>query len=332
MKVAIVSEFASNGDAGLENSYVRAFRARGHEVVAASLARKAHVLPRGLRQIEEVRDVHDGQPTLREQVMRAAPELVVLVKGRGVLAETVRAWRRTGLRVVNVFPDNPFEAAGVGVVGRMLLGQFRELDRMFVHDRFAVWQLKQMGIRADFIAFARDPSIHDLESAARSPFPSTPIVFVGNPDRERIRYLRAIADLGLSVYGSWARAPLAPDDPLRACVRGGAQLGRAMVQAVSSARLSINVLRHSQKTAHNMRTFETPACGVCCLSEASVGVQELMEPGREVALFRSPEDLRRTAVRLLASPAAIDDVARAGRARVEHETYAHRVDQVLASL
>ena len=105
-----------------------------------------------------------------------------------------------------------------------------------------------------------------------------------------------------------------------------------MVRRMRSARVSINVLRNSQKTAHNMRTFEIPACGVCCLSESTVCVEELMAAGREVVLFRSPAELRARVVRLLANPHEVDDVAHAGFERVRDDTYERRAAEVLGGL
>ncbi len=330
MKVALVSSFAPGYDVGLETSYARALRARGHEVVCISSVPMPTSF-RALRRLNEIQGLQGRQELLCQEVSSAEPDMVLLIKGRGVLGKTVKGWRRSGLRVFNVFPDSPFEASAAGLVGRTLLNQFRELDRLFVHDRFAVGRLRQLGIKAEFIAFARDPAVHDPSIPSETATSRDPIVFVGNPDSERIRYLRAIADLGLGIYGRWSWARLSPSDPLASCVRGEVQLGPAMVRTMRSALLSINILRLSQKTAHNMRTFEVPGCGVCCLSETSVGVTELLQPGREVVLFGSPDELRRKAIRLLQSSDTIDGIARAGWARVKDETYCHRADQVLLS-
>jgi glycosyltransferase involved in cell wall biosynthesis len=332
MKVAMLSDFNSPRPVGLEHSYARAFEAKGHRVTTFGTTPRQRTTVRGVRDVDELQRIARAQAELQRKVLADAPDLVLIIKGRGVLASSVRAWRRAGVRVVNVFPDNPFEAAGAGLAGRAFLAQFRELDRIFVHDRFAVGQLRRIGACADFLEFARDPWMFPLSMPSKASAAPESVVFVGTPDEERIRYLRAIADLGLCIYGPWQRARLSPDDPLQRCVRGTVQLGPALVQSIQSAKLSINVLRSSQKTAHNMRTFEAPSCGVCVLSEASVGVQEIMAADREVVLFRSPRDLRSQVMRLLDSPDTIDAVARAGHARVEHETYERRVDQILAYL
>jgi hypothetical protein len=272
-----------------------------------------------------------SQKAVRDDVMTGAPDLVVLIKAVGVLGSTVRYWSSQGAKVINIFPDNPFDVMGIDFFGRMLLPQFRALTRMFVHDRFAVGQLRQLGVPSAFLAFARDPAIHDPDRPFEK-LPDAPrIAFVGSPDRERIRYLRAIADLGLGLWGNWDRAWLKRGDPLLDCVRGSEALGHEMVRCLRSADLSVNVLRRSQKTAHNMRTFESPGCRACTLSEATYGVQELFK-SHEVVMFSTPEELRQKTLELLSNPRRRDDVAAAGWERVRGETYRARAETVLESL
>jgi glycosyltransferase involved in cell wall biosynthesis len=211
------------------------------------------------------------------------------------------------------------------------LALFRACNLVFVHDRFAVGQLQQLGIASEFLAFARDPLLHDRPLSASGDDAST-IAFVGNPDQERIRYLRAIADLGLGLWGSrdWAR--LDPSDPLTACIRGGVIVGSDMARCLGHAKLSINILRQSQKTAHNMRTFDSPACGACTVSERTNGVLELMEDGREVVTFSTPRELRESCLRLLADDETRTAIAEAGWQRVKEDTYARRAAQIVGRL
>jgi hypothetical protein len=329
MKIAVLSEFRRTVDASLEYSYARAFESAGHTVARISLA---DLWPsrRWLRRFDSYVSPLRGQAALRARVISLAPDRVLIVKSVGILGDTVKHWRRQGIQVVNVFPDNPFDAMGANALGSTLLGQFRALNTLFVHDRFAVGQLKQLGVRAHFLAFARDPAVQAPETWKRADPDSTPIVFVGNPDAERIRYLRAIADLGLGLWGNWHWARLSANDPLRACVRGPEINGVRMVQCLHHAAISINVLRASQKTAHNMRTFESPASAACTVSEASPGVEELMKEGVEVVTFDTPEALRAQVKNLLADRSRRKALAEAGWQRVRDDTYERRAKEILS--
>jgi glycosyltransferase involved in cell wall biosynthesis len=332
VKVTVVSDFRDGYEVALEACYVRGFDALGAQVDRVSLHSR---LPRRSGTWGVVRAglwAAANQPGIVKDVLAKSADVVVLVKAAAVFAGSVRTWRAAGMRVVNVFPDNPFDAMGASGLGMWLLDQLRACDRVFVHDRFAVGQLRQLGVRSAFHAFARDPLLHDPSLRGERLFDPPRIAFIGNPDPEWIRFLRSVSDLGLGLWGQWGWARLAAGDPLAGCVRGTERMGPDMVRCLGSTLLSVNLLRPSQKTAHNMRTFESPACGVCTLSEASNGVLELMEDGVEVATFRTPEELRRTAMALLDDVAKREAIARAGWARVEHETYQARARHVLESV
>jgi hypothetical protein len=331
MNVTLVSHFSKRYPVGLEFSYARAFEKLEHTVRTVSLAEHFVASPL-LQRVSSLVAPTLGQAAACREVLASGAEVVVLIKAAGLWGSTVRTFRGAGMRVVNVFPDNPFDIMGLNVVGRTLLDQFRALDMVFVHDRYAVGQLAQLGIRSSFLAFARDPLLHDPADATE-PLPDQPdVVFIGNPDSERIRYLRAITDLGLGLWAQWDWARLGREDPLYRCVRGKELFGRDMVRAMRYAKISINLLRRSQKTAHNMRSFESPASRACTLSEASPGVLELFEDGREVLTFSTPEDLRRKVLSLLESSAMREQLAGAGWDRVREDDYSVRAAELLARL
>lgn len=340
MKIAIVSSFftgneagISGHEAGLEYSYARAFRELGHAIEEVrDTPKEVFRLPRRLSRISEWTNTRLYEAPLCKHVLDLNVELVLVIKGRGVTAEVVRRWRSAGLRVVNLMPDNPFEAASVGLGASGLLSQYRAVDLVLVHDRIAVGQLRECGIRSEFIAFARDPMLHHFDDSRGQSRAEFNVVFVGNPDPDRIRYLRNISDLGLAVFGSsdWLR--LGNDDPLRNCVRGGPQHGSAMVATLRKSLMSVNIFRRSQKSAHNMRTFEGPSCGVCCISEYTIGVAEFMRQGQDTEMFRSPKELREVVTRLLATPERIAEIAASGYERVANETYNKRAEQLLQIL
>jgi spore maturation protein CgeB len=103
-----------------------------------------------------------------------------------------------------------------------------------------------------------------------------------------------------------------------------------MAAILGRSSISINILRNSQKTAHNMRTFDSPSCGVCTISERSVGVLELMQDGVETLTFDSPPALRRVCQELLRATPTRNGIAQAGWARVRNDTYEVRASQILS--
>ena len=318
-KIVVVSSFRPDYPVGLEGSYCRALQTLGHVVHPLSTLPPASLASSAER--------HRRGPSLRAQILALEPDLVVLVKALNVPASAISHLRRSGSMVVNVFPDNFWEASAP--LHRSALAQLRTCSRVYLHDRFLVGQLRQVGVHGEYISFARDPLLHSPRTQSRKVYP---IVFIGNPDAERVRYLRAVNDLGLNLWGRWDWARLPPSDPLSDCIRGSEVVGGSMADVLSQSAVSINILRCSQKTAHNMRTFDSPSCGVCTISERSVGVLELMKEGLETITFDSPAGLRRACLNLLGSPTQRDALAQAGWSRVRNDTYEVRAAHILDDL
>ena len=163
VRIVILSQFRAGDESGLEYSYARAFRELGHHVEQVSeRGEYTYRFSKGLNQIEEWWRAKIHEKYLYETVIDADAELVVVVKGQSVSANIVRKWRLAGLRVINLFPDNPFEAAAMGLIAHQLLAQYNAMDLVLVHDRIAVGQLRERGVCSEFIAFARDPNLHNF--------------------------------------------------------------------------------------------------------------------------------------------------------------------------
>jgi hypothetical protein len=75
-----------------------------------------------------------------------------------------------------------------------------------------------------------------------------------------------------------------------------------------------------------LRDFEAPLAGACHLTQASPGLEDCYDLGREVLTWEEPGDLVETAKACLADPAKCLEVARAGWTRAAREhTYAARL-------
>ena len=104
--------------------------------------------------------------------------------------------------------------------------------------------------------------------------------------------------------------------------------------AYQSASIVINT--HGPQTrlgGLNMRAFEVPACGAFQLMDYVPEMEPLLEPGHDVAVYRTPQEAGAVAREYLADSEARQRIARQGHARVlaEH-TYRHRMQTLLAAL
>jgi spore maturation protein CgeB len=95
--------------------------------------------------------------------------------------------------------------------------------------------------------------------------------------------------------------------------------------------VNFNCTSLQMKGAVNQRVFDVPASGSFLLTDHRRQIERLFEPGTEVALYQSQDEIGPLLERYLADPAERGRIAAAGRVRVlaEH-TYEHRLSAMLA--
>ena len=183
------------------------------------------------------------------------------------------------------------------------------------------------------------PVYNALDAEAHHPVPAearfaADLAFLGNrlPDREeRVDefFLSAAAltpERRFLLGGAgWDDRPLPPN------VRLLGHVSTRDHNAFNCTPLAVlNVLRESM--ARNgwspaTRVFEAAGAGACLISDAWVGIDDFLEPSREVLVADSGEEVSELLTELTPEQAA--DIGEAARRRVltEH-TYAHRAEQV----
>ena len=90
--------------------------------------------------------------------------------------------------------------------------------------------------------------------------------------------------------------------------------------------INFNCTSKQMKGAVNQRVFDVPATGAFILTDYREQVENLFEPGREIACYHSPDEAAALVEHYLAAPAEREAIARAARRRVLQEhTYEQRV-------
>ncbi len=333
MRVLILGEEAPGS---LASSYRHAFAALGADVATYCLRRAfARALP-GLgsrigRRLLEPLAVAAFNRRLRDELDDVRADLVLVIKGQHLAPDTVRAIRQaTGAPVVNYYPDDPF-----GDVRSNRLshgpGSLASYDACYIFARHLLAQYQRAGVRRAFhLPFARDPFLHEpARSAADAEFD---VVFVGNLDDERVRWLEPLVlEHRVAVYGERSSS-VSRFSPLRRATLGPAQYAGDLARALARGSVAINLMRPQNRRSHNMRSFESPACGAFTMSQRTEELAELFREGEEIVCFGTPAELRAQVAWWLAHPADRRRVAEAGFARVKDDTYARRAERILETL
>ena len=95
--------------------------------------------------------------------------------------------------------------------------------------------------------------------------------------------------------------------------------------------ISLNLHRVDVERGYNMRVFEIPGAGGFQLTNYVPGIEELFEEEKEIALFRSTDELHDKAAYYLAHPQEREKIAAQGQRRAAaHHTFPQRAATILS--
>ncbi len=214
----------------------------------------------------------------------------------------------------------------------------REYDRIVSTSMVAVEQLRQAGFPSvEYLPFATDPTWFRPKGGA-PPKHLHPLGFIGSYAPRRAKFLEAVSDLGLSIWGpDWDRG--CSSIPLRKALRNTSGIyGRSLVHCYQTSQVVLNIQREHMMTRSSAgqemgtglgwRHFDVPASGSLLLTEWVLELSEAFEVGQEVETFSSPEELREKARYLLSHDSYRQAIIRRARERVLREhTYRHRAQK-----
>lgn len=148
--------------------------------------------------------------------------------------------------------------------------------------------------------------------------------------RCRVRTLMTLADLDLKVYGNPDWRTLTQGTPLEYCFTGRTVAHEDLPRLYRNSRININIHHLQSSTSLNLRVFDVPAAEGFLLTDSMPGLENYFEIGREVEVYRTPEELREKVLYYLQHPEERLEIARRGRERVLREhRFAHRVGTLM---
>jgi spore maturation protein CgeB len=188
----------------------------------------------------------------------------------------------------------------------------------------------QPGQFAGELGFACDPTIHKPVTSLSSR--KKGICFVGNRDKKRDIYLDHLLreNVDTKIIGNYFfNSNLFWQHP--SCFRPAVNFSR-MGSIYSRHQLSLNIHAKVVLNGTNMRTFEAAGYNIAQLVEYRPGIERFFEPGKEIEVFSSPEELVEKGKRLLADSDHMTALADAAAKRTTEHTYVNRVKTMLAGV
>jgi spore maturation protein CgeB len=333
MRILIVG---NEGGTNVGWSLFRAAKLAGHEAGFANALEAA----RGPRWLKRVAwHFFDHRPprlgsfsrAVRERALRDRPELLIATGAVPITAGDLARIRAADIRTANFTTDDPWSPISRA---NWFLRALPAYDVVFTPRRANIADLQRAGCRhVEFLPFGYDPElcfpeeISPVDTAALA----SDVIFVGGADDGRAALIADLArDIpNVSLYGSfWERYPAT-----RALTRGQAA-PETIRRATRAARVSLCLVRHSNRDGHVMRSFEMAAMGACMLVEDTAEHRELFgDDGERVMFFVTPRDMTLKAQILIADEALRRRLSTAVMRHVTAgcNTYADRLSRMMTA-
>ena len=230
------------------------------------------------------------------------PDTLIVIRGFQHSARTLLQCRRLGVRkLVGWYVEGPLEP-GLPESESLLYDSYfcihTEIDLAY---RNRIGWLPSYGL--------------DAKNFLRLQYPrhaEAKIVFVGTPTERRIHFLKTLESLPLELWGPrWSKI-----ESLSAFHRGDFCWGSELNHLYNESAIVLNIASwDSHLSGMTQRIIEIPSSGAFMLTDDTPEVRSLFEPGREIGVFTTPQELLRECERYLADPNLREQIADLGHQR-----------------
>ena len=311
---------------GLHVSHIAAaFRRRGHSLLVGDYQQMAAFhgvpLPRGI-------SMEQRQRSLERMVKHFQPDLIYCVASWKYDFPRLKSYYKGIVAIHDLDgPHNPLPE---------VLASCRQVDLPLSASRYMVRKAAEAGICVFYLPSAADPEYYAptvLTSRDLRLF-SAPVSYIGRATDRRVTFCALLAQRGLALYGDrWRKHPASRKAGLDRCARLSRNVaGRELVKIYQASGAVINILQEpldQYRTILSLQCFAVPATGKCLIGEWVEEAEDAYEPGREILLFHTPEELLALTERCLADPGYAGRIGAAARKRsLACHTHDHRIAEI----
>lgn len=335
MKIVLIGEAAPDGCA---QTFKRVFEGLGHQAVivddreiylsSSFLARNRYSRRLLWRILAAC-----AQSRMLAAVQKEYPDMTLMFKGWLWRPRTLRRLNLTlpKTALLNYNPDSPFNREAHGNANNWIRESIPIFDIYLIWSRELAERIKRAGARrCHYLPWGYDPALHfplEVSGEDKKTFGSD-IAFAGSWDKEREEWMRSLLEYDLKIWGnSWEKA----DADVRAKWQGRPAIIKDFSRVCAASKIMLNFLRPQNRSSHNMRTFEIPACKGFMLAERAPEQSGFFEEGREAEYFSTTEELKQKIDKYLQLPEDRRRIAEAAYARLirGNNSYKDRAGQIL---
>jgi spore maturation protein CgeB len=220
----------------------------------------------------------------REAVEQFNPEVIWVFKGMEISPDSLLWTKNKGIKLLNYNPDNPFIFSGRGSGNQYVIDALPLYDLHFTYNLEIQQQLKdKYQARTAYLPFGFDIS-EELFNKCASQKEIGNVCFLGNPDRKRAGFLKALSDknITIDIFGnSWNKFISGDGITIYPPVYGD-----ELWKVLRRYRVQLNMMRIHNENSHNMRTFEVPGVGGIMIAPETKEHEMFFKNGKEIFLYK----------------------------------------------
>lgn len=254
------------------------------------------------------------------------PDLILVLKGWFFAPATLLKIKKE-LPQTKIFcfnPDNPFNVWHYGNSNSWIRKSIPLYDVYFIWGKFLIDKIKQAGAKkVEYLPFSYDSELHYpvAVNPEEKKIYGSDIAFIGSWDEEREWWLNHLLDYDLKIWGnSWEKA----NKKLQNKWQKRTVIGEEFSKVCNASKIILNIVRKQNMPAHNMRTFEVPACAGFLLSTRTQEQEEFFEKAKEADYFSTPEELKEKIDFYLRNERLREEITRIGYQRLIKSCYSCR--------
>jgi len=250
------------------------------------------------------------------------PDIVLVIKGEGILPGTLKKIDRKNKIIINWCLDEPF-----GKFSKFnKVKNIEEYDYFFMFDKYYSELLTKKGINAPYLPVAGDPDIHREIIPVNKRKYICDLSFIGSHQPNREKILTEIADYDIKVWGyRWKNidknSSLYPEIQEN-IIKGNKTVKGAyeMCKYFNLSKINLN-MHHPQavKGGINLRVFEVLLTNSFLVSDYQEGIEKLFKLNKEIVCYNNVKELRESIDYYLRNEDERLKIAKAGQKRTLKE-------------
>lgn len=210
---------------------------------------------------------------LKKRCRQFKPDVIFFLKAETIAWKTIRYLKQNlSAVIINFYPDNPFTFWN-GNSNSDVLNALPYIDHFLIWSKKLIPILLAAGARSVlYFPFAFDEAVFNCGQEAENLLEKVyDVSFVGSWDKQRQQWLENLIErvprINLGIWGNRWTEHLPKASFLRKYIMDKAVYGSDMIKIYKSSKIVLNFIRAQNLDAHNMRTFEIPACKAFMLTQ-----------------------------------------------------------------